>query len=217
MKQIPNGDAKVVIILCHMNLYPRLKVLICIVVVSFFIPKAPAYGQPDLKVNVSEWKLINALDKSASVYSPQQMEIRIDSIATDIGKVLTVHHVLRQSTEYSPNFLFQLSYTMYPEGLIPEDSIAMVQDLLKTTVDNAVLMQNAELLYSANKKYKDHQGVIWKTRYANGAYVMKSEIYFAQDHLYMLQVGSVADTPTGNAVEHFFGSFKIEDFAFRKE
>ena len=59
--------------------------------------------------------------------------------------------------------------------------------------------------------------MIWKTRYKDGAYVMKSEIYFANDHLYMLQVGSMADVPTGEAVDHFFTSFKIEDFAFKRE
>jgi len=176
-----------------------------------------SYGQLDVKIDVSEWKLIKALDDGASVFAPQAMEVRIDSIETDIGQVLTVHHILKQSTAYSPNFLFHFSYTVYPDGLIPSDSILVIQDLLKTTVDNAVLMQNAELLYSSDKSYKDYKGMIWKTKYAEGAYVMKSEIYFAEDHLFMLQVGSVADIPTGEAVEHFFDSFKINDLALRKK
>lgn len=175
------------------------------------------FSQADLKVDVSDWKLIKALDGSASVFAPQTMETRIDSIETDIGQVVTIHHVLKQSSEYSPNFVFLLSYTIYPEGVIHQDSIAIIQDLLNTTIDNAVLMQNAELLYSSDKAYKDYPGMIWKTKYSDGAYVMKSEIYYANDHLYMLQVGSVANVPTGGAVDHFFDSFKIENFAFRKE
>ena len=62
------------------------------------------------QVEVSEWKLVKALDQSATVYAPDIMEIRIDSMVTDIGEVFTVHHVLRQPTSFSPNFLFQMSY-----------------------------------------------------------------------------------------------------------
>ena len=167
------------------------------------------YGSPMAQIEVSEWKLIKSLDQTASVYSPGKMEVRIDSIETDIGEVLTVHHVLRQATTVSPNFLFQMSYTLYPPGVISQDSTHLIQDLLRTTIDNAILMQNAELIYSAEKPFKDYPGMIWKTRYADNAYVMKSEIYFANDHLYLLQVGSLADTPTGEAVEHFFDSFRI--------
>lgn len=174
-------------------------------------------AQPNQEMKISDWKLIKAIDGSATVFSPEPMEVRIDSIETDIGQVMTIHHILKQSTEFSPNFLFHLSYTVYPEGLIHQDSIGVIQDLLKTTVDNAVLMQNAELLYSADKFYKDHRGMIWKTRYADGAYVMKSEAYYADDHLFMLQVGSLAEIPTGEAVDHFFDSFKINDLAFRKD
>ena len=195
-----------------------LRTLMVIGLGMFLFGQGPVLiAQADLKVDVSDWKLIKALDQSASVFAPRQMEVRIDSIETDIGQVLTVHHILKQSTEYSPNFLFALSYTIYPEGLIDTDSIAVVEDLLKTTVDNAVLMQNAELLYSSAKDYKDYKGMIWKTKYGEGAYVMKSEIYYANDHLYMLQVGSMANLPTGDAVDHFFSSFKIQNFAFDKE
>jgi len=194
--------------------YRMLRVTAAIGLVIFFLVQCSSlFAQADLKVEVSDWKLTKAIDGSASVFAPRIMEVRIDSIETDIGEVITVHHILKQSTEYSPNFLFHLSYTIYPRGLIDPDSTAVVQDLLKTTVDNAVLMQNAELLYSSDKHYKDHHGVIWKTKYADGAYVMKSEAYFANDHLYMLQVGSLADVPTGEAVDHFFGSLKIDDFA----
>lgn len=161
------------------------------------------------KVDVSEWKKIRAIDKTAYIFAPLEMQVRIDSVTTDIGNVITVHHVLQQSTQFSPNFLFQFSYTLYPIGIVYRDSIDIAEDILSTTVENAVLMQNAELLYSAKKDFKDNPGRIWKTRYNDGAYVMKSEAYLADDRLYIIQVASVADTPTGDAVDHFLNSFRI--------
>jgi len=160
-------------------------------------------------IKVSEWKMTKSLDKKAFIYAPMEMKVRVDSIDTDIGPVITVHHVLQQSTEYSPNFLFHFSYTMYPTGVINRDSSLIVEDLLNSTVDNSVLMQNGVLLYSAKKDFKDNPGRIWKTKYNDGSYVMKSEAYVSDDRLYIIQVGSIADTPTGEAVDHFLDSFRI--------
>jgi len=160
-------------------------------------------------IKVSEWKIVKSVDKLAHVFAPLPMQVRVDSIETDIGQVITVHHILQQSLEFSPNFLFHFSYTIYPSEVIFRDSSDLVEDLLTTTVENSVLMQNGELLYTAKKDFKDYPGRIWKTKYDNDAFVMKSEAYVADDRLYIIQVGSAANTDVGEAVDHFLDSFRI--------
>lgn len=180
----------------------------CFLLLSFLLSASLSSLAQD-PIPISDWKMIRTMDKRASIFSPDDMTVRIDSIETDIGKVITVHHVLQQPTDFSPNFLFHLSYSIYPEGVISLDSTEIVEDLLATTVENTVLMQNGELLYSATRNYKDYPGRIWKTKYGEGAYVMKSCGFVTDDRLYIVQVGSLADTPTGDAVDHFLDSFKI--------
>lgn len=163
------------------------------------------YGQFD----VSEWIRVDAIDKSCTIYAPSKMGLKIDSLEVEIGKIYYIHHIIRTDPLIDPNFLYQLSYTNYPPGVIPQDSIDIIRDMLEMTVNQSVMAQNGELLYSADKDYKDYPGKIWRTAYDNDQYGMKSLAYFAHDHLFMIHVAFLKENSTNKAVDHFLNSFKI--------
>lgn len=174
-----------------------------------FLWMALVNGQQELSFDVSEWKRVEALDQSCQIFAPRVMNVRVDSTMTDIGEVMTVHHIIQQSTEESPNFMFRMSYTRYPRGIITLDSIGLIDDVLRTTVENSVLALGGELIYNADMKYKDLPGKIWKIKYGEGQYFMKSKAFIDTDKLYLVQVATLAEFAANRAVDHFFDSFKV--------
>lgn len=182
-----------------------------VLLLSFSFVVLLANGQFDLSFDVSQWKRIEALDKSCTIYAPLQMTVRVDSVDTEIGEIMTVQHLLQQSTEFTPNFMFNLTYTRYPQGVISLDSTAIIEDVLRTTFENSSLKLGGDLIYYSDIDYKDLPGKIWKIKYGDGQYMMKSKAFVDDDRLYLVQVASLAEFASNRAVDHFFDSFKVLD------
>jgi hypothetical protein len=162
------------------------------------------------------WEVIS-YDGKFRVTVPGKMQLKSDTLLTDIGKlnyhVFYHEHFTNQggSEEQNPenNLLFLLSIYEYPDRSIHSDSISLLDNYFEATIEGATQGVRGELIYSDDINLKGYPGKVWRINYNGDKDLIRTHAYLVKQRLYLLSVVSNKAFSINTANDRFFNSFRF--------
>ena len=158
-------------------------------------------------VHGQTWKIFHSEEGGFSILTPGLMEEKSATVNTEIGE-FDVHTLFLNPKDTLGNYLYLINYYDLPEGMVPDDSTALVNDFLTNTMDQSVTDVNGSLLYNTPVEIGIHTGLMWRASSDSGT--IKCRAYIINNRFYMLQVFSYPRKSLNKEIDRFLESFTLK-------
>ena len=158
------------------------------------------------------WQETVSTEGGFSLWSPEKMNHKVDSIATPVGKIAWHTYFLQQANEEAEDassMIFMMSYCDYPAYTVHSDSTELLEEFFESTIDQAVAAVEGELRYVTEQTLHDFPGRFWRIDYLDGEAVIKTRAFVVENRFYTVQVVSKRALNFNPASNRFFDSFKL--------
>ena len=103
-----------------------------------------------------------------------------------------------------------LSYVDYPDGALPQDSLELVDELLRSTEAGAVEALRGELVYATEREVAGFPGRIWRIDYKDGEATARTLAFVVGGRYYELKTFALAGRAgLSDASDRYFKSFRL--------
>lgn len=162
-----------------------------------------------LNAQLPEWRRYEDSTLNFSLIFPEGVILEpTDTIQTEIG-LLERHHRIYNYPGDDDLSVFMISKVDYPIESIHHDSLGLVEDFLKATIEEAVNSIDGELLYQAPDEVLGFPGARWKIAYNKGTAVIQSKAWITNHTYFTLTVVGKRDYSLSEKVEQFYKSFRF--------
>lgn len=155
------------------------------------------------------WLEIQSNEGRFRVTAPGNMQAKVDSIDTEIGKM--AYHTLfyKSDEEAADNLVYMLSYCDYPEYTMHSDSTEMVNEFFDATMESAQSSVRGELIYSDAFYVDGFPGRFWRIDYLNGQAVIKTKALLVGRRYYALQTITRKTRSLNRSTDRYLDSFRL--------
>lgn len=155
------------------------------------------------------WKWFTPKGENFEVIVPREMKSGLKNVVTDIG---TMHPVtwLCEGVKDEPNYLYMLSYVDYPEGVIHSDSMELLREILKESMQAHIEDLKATLVYDGTLDYGANPGIVYRASLNNELISVKCRMMIIGNRFYTLQVYCHAIRNMNNEMDRYLMSFRIK-------
>lgn len=160
----------------------------------------------EMKADNHLWQKMSFPLGNVEVYVPGEMQLKIDSITTEVGKLAYYTFYLEDKEN---RLVYTLNYCEYPTGSLNSDSTQMVQDFLDATVESAAIGAGGIMIYSNDIAYENYPGKQWRIHFAEGEGIIKSNAYVVDNHFYNLSVVTHKDQALDKRINRYLASFSF--------
>ena len=147
-------------------------------------------------------------DGSFDVKCPGTMDYGIKHVLTDLGEMKTITYLYREETE-NPDPVYIINYTDYPKGILDADSIDLVEEFFKTSLEGIQTQLKGELIYYADISGLNMPQKIYKIHYNKGQAILKGKLIISKDRFFSVQVFSSLSQSDKPEIDAFLESFKV--------
>jgi hypothetical protein len=147
-------------------------------------------------------------DGSFEVKSPGTMDYGEKHVLTDLGEMKTITYLYREETE-NPDPVYIINYTDYPDGILDSDSIDLVEEFFKTSLEGIQTQLKGELIYYADISVLNMPQKIYKIHYNKGQAILKGKLLISKDRFFSMQVFSSLSQSDKPEIDAFLESFKV--------
>ncbi len=179
-----------------MNCMKNLKAFLVLTILSFtpFV----SYSQ--------NWR-VNTFDSLQFVVSsPEPLIKKTKESLTEVGK--QVVHSFGLKPKNKENLIYQVIVLQYPVGSFPKDSIDLKNSVLSSLIEDTVIDENSDLIYSESTGQQGIKGMQWRIHNRNQI-VIRSKAFVFKDRVYIVQVMSEMQKSLNKDVDKFMDSFQF--------
>ncbi len=162
-------------------------------------------------VSLLNWEVFNSVEGNFSILAPANLEENIQVIPSDLGQIEYVTYSCHFKDPSFSNFAYVISYATYPDGMIPADSVHILDDFLNNSMEASAESLKGQIVYVESASQQSVNGLIGRIEYDEGQAVMKTKVFFKDNRYYSLQVFSAAAKSLNNDIDKFLESFKFLD------
>lgn len=184
-------------------------VLVIISAAAETLDSIPGGVKLDLRGDWKNWQEYHSYSGKFSILTLGEMTEKVDSIATNIGKLAYHTFFYQPPAADADNVLYMLSYVDYPEGTIHADSTELLTEFFKETIATAASSVKGVLLYTNDWKYNNYPGKVWRIDYLNGKAIIKTKACVIGNRYYALQTVTRKEKSLNFAADRFLDSFKL--------
>lgn len=159
-------------------------------------------------LSAQRWQPYDNATGRFSVLIPGEFEERVTYQETDIGFMTIYHHVLR-STDSSDNLVYMVTWYDFPDNVIHSDSVHLLEEFFRVTVDEAVRSVRGELLYQNTMPYQNLPGWQWRINYLQDQATIRTRVILDGNRYYAIQTVAFAQKSLNNSVNRFMDSFRL--------
>ncbi len=152
------------------------------------------------------WKVFESIEGKFSILTPGLMQTKTATVTTTVGE-FDVHTFYLNPNDSIGNYLYVINYYDLEPGLIPQDSLELLEIFLKNTMDQSISDLNGQLMYNTPVSIGIHKGLMWRSKSDSG--VVKCRAFIINDRFYMLQVFSIESKSLNHDVDRFLESFTL--------
>jgi len=155
------------------------------------------------------WTRYDNFEGRFSILSPGEFTAAVDTIETDIGKI--DYHVFyyQEPDKEADNLFYMVSYCDYPSETVHSDSVHVLDEFFKTTIQTAASSVDGELMYVDETEFNEFPGRKWRINYLGGQAVIKTRAYLVGQRYYAMQTIALREKSLNNESEEFLNSFKL--------
>lgn len=177
-------------------------ILMRIILIIFMLTPLLSFGQA--------WELFKDEAGAFQVYAPKIVKTLDQEMETDIGKIVS-HSIyfMETDTEEEKGKLFLVNYYDFPEGSMHSDSVEILSEFFRSTLESASAAVQGELLYADDIRIKGYPGKLWKIAYNGGLAVLKSKAYIVGRRYYSITSVSDRRKSLDNKMNEFLDSFRL--------
>lgn len=156
-----------------------------------------------------KWEKIILEEAACQLWAPGPLQKKTKAIETRIGEVV-YHTFLYQEQGKGPeNYFYMLSYCDYPEGTVHSDSLELINDFFKSTIETATYSVDGKLIYTAETSINDFPGRFWRINYLDNQVVIKTRAYLVKNRYYAIQTIMHKDRSLNASSDRFLESFAL--------
>ncbi len=155
------------------------------------------------------WEEYRSYDGRFRVLSPGAMRPKVDSIATALGTLAYHTFFFEDADKATDNVVYMLSYCDYPEGSLHHDSIELVRDFFKATVEESAFSVAGDVTWSHDIRLGRYPGIFWRVDYKDGRAVIKTRAYLVRNRYYTIQAVMKKERSLNAAADRFLESFRL--------
>ena len=157
---------------------------------------------------LGKWAEFRSETGNFSVLTPQEMELKTDTLTTAVGNLI-YHTYFLQQQEKQGNQIYMVTYCDYPEGSVHADSTELVEAFFDATIQSATESVEGELLYIHKEKLQGYEGKRWRIDYLEGQAVIRTRAFVVENRYYSVQVVNPQYKNMNANVERFMDSFRF--------
>ncbi|MBR9920880.1 MAG: hypothetical protein GYB31_08570 [Bacteroidetes bacterium] len=154
----------------------------------------------------SDWDTFVAVDGGFKINSPVDLELREDTLDTDIGSIVQ-RTWFGESAENG--LVLIINRYEYPDYTIHSDSVELLKEFFQATLEEAILSVDGELLYESEKDYRDFPGRRWRIDYLDGQASLKVQAIVIENQFYSIQIASPSGVEYSEPTSRFLDSFAL--------
>ncbi len=156
-----------------------------------------------------DWRGVTLPESRKPVaYFPGVYAERADTLTTEWGLTPILRYYFNDPDGASGNRLYTLTVVDYPEGSLPQDSVARRDALFAETLSAATESVDGELMFSDAITLDSHPGYVFRIDYNEGSKSVYNRAYFVGDRYYHLQVFSIKGDQGTKSRDRFFENFR---------
>lgn len=181
---------------------PLCKLLRLVVLVAVSLSASTLLAQEE------EWLPFRSLDNSFEVTFPGAPKYNTKEVLTNLGNVTTTNY----SVVFDPdkiNYLYNLNYIDYPEGLIHLDSTSLITELFHSSVEQLASSMNHEILYEGEAYEQGVPTYSFRLIDREKNLSVKGKCYIAGDRFYNLSVHTANPNSLNELMDKYLDSFLV--------
>ncbi len=157
----------------------------------------------------AKWREFKSMEGRFRVVCPGNMQEKIDSVDTHIGRVAFHTYFFQSKDEKSAdNLIYLVSYCDYPPNTIHSDSTLMVREFFEATMESAEAAVDGDMIYSREIIYRGFPGRLWRIHYLDGHVVIKTRAFLVGSRFYTIRVVTWRERSLNTAADRFLESFR---------
>lgn len=160
-------------------------------------------------ISAQDWVKFSPPGQPFEILCPGQMKNAEKKLLTEVGEMHPVTWVY-QGNENESNYIYSISYVDYPEGTFHADSIELIDEFFKVSMDSHIKDLHGELVYTTPDNYYSFPGLLYRVSYNKNKAVAKSRMILAGDRFYALQVYTISEKSLNQDIDKFLNSFEIK-------
>lgn len=156
-----------------------------------------------------EWHTFKPNGERFEISVPGEMKNGEKKLLTDVGEVHPVTWLYEGKAD-DKNNLYMISYVDYPDSTFHLDSIALISDFLKVSMETHLADLGGNLAYNSDAPYGLFPGIIYRASYNENKYVVKCRMLLIGNRFYALQVYTKSEKSLNSDMNRFLESFKAK-------
>ncbi len=172
---------------------------------SFFIFFCNVFNSISAQEN---WRVFNPNDRSFELLAPYPMKSGEKKLLTDVGELHPVTWIC-EGQKNDDNYLYLVAFVDYPNGTFHKDSISLINELFKVSMETHIADLGGELVYEADASLDYFKGKIYRASYNQNKLVAKCRMILVGDRFYTLQVYTLSEKSLNDKISKFLNSFKV--------
>lgn len=144
------------------------------------------------------------------VLAPKKFKSYADTIHSVLGPLINYTYLAKDSV-----LSYRLSFVEYPEGSMHSDSIGLLAEFFRTTIDESVLKLKGNKKYESEIHQFGYPGWFWKIIYGKNKFI-KTKAFMAGRRFYSMQVMGDIVYDQDKWTFPFFDSFQFIDLKLVK-
>ncbi len=157
----------------------------------------------------SKWQFFTSEQGKFTVLAPGEFVEKINEIETPIGKTAYHTFIYQSEDDKADNLVYMVSYCDYPEGSIHSDSLELVKEFFKTTVESSLKSVKGELFYSSEINLGQYPGMLWRINYKDGDATIKTKSFLVGRRYYSVQTITYREKGLNSMIDKFLDSFAL--------
>ncbi|MBK6948533.1 MAG: hypothetical protein IPH16_11145 [Haliscomenobacter sp.] len=153
----------------------------------------------------SGWSEFLSVEGGFKVLSPAGLRERADTIPTPLGNL--VYHTFH--CKESADIVYMVSYCDYPEYTIHQDSVDMLQEFFKATMEQAAFSVEGEIAYQEDQDVLGYPGKVWRINSPKSKSVIRTRAFVAGSRYYAVQTVMMKGESLNPSSERFLESFRL--------
>ena len=162
-----------------------------------------------MSASIQDWQEFKSLEGAFRVIVPGEMKEKTNTIQTTIGTLEYHTFIYQDEDKDADNVLYMVSYCDYPNNTIHSDSLELINDFFKNTIESSVQSIDGELAYSTAVKLYEYPGRLWRINYNGAQATIKTKAFMVKQRYYAIQAVTYRDKSLNPSMDRFLDSFQL--------
>ncbi len=159
-------------------------------------------------ISIPSWKEFRSAEGRFRVLTPGDLILKKAKIKTQVGTLDYNTYYFQTKKGGGVYTYYAIQYYDYPEGTIHQDSTALIEELMDTTVQSSLKSVKGELLYQSKVEDSNYPSRIWRMDFGNA--FAKSKCFLNKNHFIMIQYITLKSNTSLDG-DKFLNSLRILD------